>query len=202
MRRVAALALCLPLILAGGIGAHWLSYLVVVPDATARETLLAATGHAYATWLPTVEAILASIGLLTAAALVVGRRSPVDRLALRPGAFLTLPLVAWTLQEPAERAAAGYAAPLHVLLEPVYWRGLLFQVPFALVAFLVASLLLRVTRALHAATRARRERHGAARREHTIGRPLRTVFAAVAPRVRAGDALAVRGPPSAAVVGL
>ena len=200
MRRLAVLAFCLPLMIVGGIGAHWLSYLVVVPDATARETLLAATGHAYATWLPALVAIGAAVALVTLAALALGRGTAIERARLRPSAFLALPILAWTAQEPLERLAAGYANPLHVWLEPVFWRGLVFQVPFAALAMLVAAVLLRVARAVRIAVGA-----GRTPRLAIASLPPRALtgalLGAVAPRVRAGDALAFRGPPAAAHAG-
>jgi hypothetical protein len=195
MRRLAAVLLALPLMVAGGVCAHWLAYRLAVPDVSARSTLLAATGHAYVAWLPVLIGVLSALAVLAAAGLVLGRGSLLERLRLRPGVFVWLPIVAFCVQEHVERLSVGYGSPWHVWQEPTFWRGLLLQVPFGLAAYLVAALLLRGARALRAVIVAGRPRPRAV----TVLWPARRVGLAervLVRRVRGGDALRFRGPPA------
>ena len=180
---------------AGAISAHWLAYTLAVPDVSARRTLLAATGHARGVWLLGLVGCLAAIALATGAAALVRRGSLLDRVRLRPGWFLVLPPIAFAVQEELERAAVGYGTPLHVWLEPTFWRGLALQLPFGAIAFLIASLLLRVAVAVERIVERRRD---------PLLRPVvaATIRSCTAPGsrvlrlVRGGDALRFRGPPA------
>ena len=196
MRRLLALVLSLPVIVAGGLGAHWLAYLLAAPDAGVRRTLLLATGHAYQTRLPVVLGAVGGISLLLVVALLARRGTLVARLRLSPTAFVLLPLVGFALQELAERVRVGYPTPWHVWLEPTFWRGALLQVPFGLVALLIATVLLRVAAVVERriARRARAQASVvAAGRARSSAVPSRRVE-----RVRMGDALRFRGPPARA----
>jgi hypothetical protein len=145
---------------AGAAVAHTLIYLVKVPDARARDALLAATGHAY--WSVAVAAAivlgLVAVGSIAARRFLHGLRraeappSPerVDRLALRLALYQSAIFV---VQEGVERLAAGgpsgdLAATTNLLL-----TGIAAQV---LVALGVATFLAALGRAAEAVGRALR----------------------------------------------
>jgi hypothetical protein len=196
VRRLLALLVSLPLMAAGAVSAHWLAYQLAVPEASARATLLAATGHARATWQVGAVAALAAVALVTLFGLIAGRGSMLDRVKLRPGLFVALPACAFVVQEQLERYLVGYGAPWHVWQEPTFWRGLVLQVPFGIVAFLVATLLLRGARAVRRLVERRR------RKPRVVVAGAGWVVSAVSAspvlvrRVRGGDALCFRGPPA------
>jgi hypothetical protein len=194
LRRAVALALSLPLMIAGGVAAHAVAYLLAVPNEAARRALMAATGHAYAAWLPALIGVSGGVLLVTLAALVLGRGSAIERVRLRAEVFVLLPMAAFAIQEFAERALTGYGTPWHVWQEPTFWRGLVLQVPFGLAALIVATVLLGTARILHRAVARRRERFRRAPR--VIDRRSRPAYRPALSRlVRGGDALRFRGPP-------
>ncbi len=188
MRRLATLILTLPLVLAGGQAAHWLGYVLAVPSASTRETLLMTTGHASQTILPVGLGALGGMVAVLLAALAT--RRPIG-----PSAFVALPAAGFVVQEHLERLSIG-AAPWHVWQEPTFWRGLLLQVPFGLLAFLLASIMLGAARVVHRVI-ARRHRRPV-RIAGSSPRPDGPRSIVSLPRlVRGGDALSFRGPPLA-----
>jgi hypothetical protein len=196
MRRVAVAALSFPLMALGVVVAHWVAYLIAVPDAGSRRALLAASGHAYVAWLPMTLGLLAGLAVLLLLGFVLRGGASLHRLRLRPGLFLCLPPVAFAVQEHAERLRVGYDSPYHVWQEPTFWRGLLLQLPFGVVAYLLARLVLRVSQAAQALVARRR----AARHVPRPAEPRRlrrpSLLLVLPLPVRAGDALAFRGPPA------
>jgi hypothetical protein len=73
--------------------------------------------------------------------------------------FFVLPPLAFASQEFAERLLRAEAFPFQAALEPRFLLGLLLQLPFGLLALLVARALLRVVeRLVHALARARAPR--------------------------------------------
>jgi hypothetical protein len=195
VRRFVVAALSLPLMALGVIVAHWVAYLVAVPDAGSRRALLAASGHAYVAWAPTALGLLAGLAVLLLGGVALRGAGTLERVRLRPGLFLCLPPVAFAVQEHAERLRVGYDAPYHVWQEPTFWRGLLLQLPFGVVAYLLARLVLRVSQAAEAFVARRR---AAGHLPHPVEprRLSRPPLALLLPLpVRAGDALAFRGPP-------
>jgi len=144
---------------AGSQVAHVFAYRLVYPDAQVRLRDLLATGHGYMVgfpgWAPLVLGVLGGaelLGLGWSASRVVRRRpdAPVP-----PWAFALLPLVGFTLQEFLERWLVGASFPWWFVLQPTYRVGLLLQLPFAMVVYLVARLLLgaaeRIGRAISVA---------------------------------------------------
>jgi hypothetical protein len=196
MRRLLALGISLPLIVAGGVTAHWLTYLLAVPEAGARRTLLLATGHAYQTRVPVLIGALGGASLVLLAAAAVREGPLVARLRLSPAAFVALPVAGFALQEFGERLATGYAAPWHVWLEPAFWRGVLLQIPFALIAYIAATLLLRAAVLVERAVARRRAARGPRATATTTPRSFAPSGVAIPRRVRDGDALRFRGPPA------
>ena len=147
-RRLAVWLLSFPLMVAGLQGAHALAYRLVYPSAHLRLSELLATGHGYMAGYPGyVPMLLALIG----AAEIVGvgwvlagsvRRTP--QAPIPAWAFGLLPILGFTLQEFLERVLSGAPFPWWMVLQPTFRVGLLLQVPFALAAYLLARLLLRV----------------------------------------------------------
>lgn len=197
MRRLSAVALAIPLMTAGVILAHWIAYLVAVPDAGSRRALLAASGHAYVAWVPMLLGVTAAVAVLLLACLALRGGTSLAHARLRPRAFVVLPPVAFAVQEHAERLRVGYDTPWHVWQEPTFLRGLLLQLPFGLLAYAIAALVLRVSRAVQALVERRRTaRPFAPWRAPRVPRPSAAALLRAVP-VRAGDALSFRGPPAA-----
>jgi hypothetical protein len=135
-RTLAAWLVALPAAAGGVLAAHAAAYALAGGDAGAA--------HGY---LPLAEAsvcALLALGLM-AAALAARAGAPARPHAL---AFALAPPVAFLLQETAERS---FALPL----EPVVLLGLVLQLPFAVLAYLAARLLLRAAAALAPAPRPR-----------------------------------------------
>src|SRR5262249_22637684 len=131
------------LMLGGTWAAHALDYRLVVPDANARATLLAATGHGYEEWLPLTVALGAALALV---ALVRGASDLRNR-SSRPSAWpvVLAPSLSSALQEHLERLFAG-ADWWHAAFDPTFMPGLMLQVPFGLLVFMAARLVLGVAR--------------------------------------------------------
>lgn len=131
-----------------------------------RLSELLSTGHGYM-GSPSFVPLL--LGLVFAAELVgVGWvfAGSVRRSLQRPvpaWAFALLPMLGFTLQEFLERWLSGASFPWWMVLQPTFRVGLLLQVPFALVAFLVARLLLRAADRAGAGSPRRRAEAGAPR---------------------------------------
>jgi hypothetical protein len=144
MRRLLAWLVCIPIIAAGTQVAHAVTYRVVQPDPLAREELLSHTGHGYLSALSFGLAIGWSAVILGFAMLAV--QAARGRVVARPSAlpFALLGPLVYALQEHLERLIHDGAFPVGAALEPTFLAGLALQVPFALVAMLVARVLLRV----------------------------------------------------------
>ncbi len=144
VRRRAAWLLAVPLMFAGSQVAHVFAYRLVYPVASVRLRELVATGHSYMDYLPFALGVCGAVVLVSLASVVVGgvrrrRHAPVPAWA-----FAFLPVVGFVLQELVERMAAGASFPWWMVLQPTFRVGVLLQLPFALVVFVVARLLLRV----------------------------------------------------------
>jgi hypothetical protein len=149
MKGALALLLTAPLALVSSQLAHDAAYLGAEPDAEKRSHLLERTGHAYLAELAKPTALVAVALCLTGLALYSvyvrrGGRHP------RPGAlpFALVPVAAFMLQEHIERVIELGRFPHTLLLERPVLLGLALQLPFALVAYGLAWLLLRATEAL------------------------------------------------------
>jgi hypothetical protein len=148
-RRAAAWLLAMPLMVAGSQVAHVVAFRLVYPQAHVRLAALLATGHGYMIGYPAFLPLL--FGVLGGTALVgflwgIGcdLRRGGGAGAVPAWAFGLLPPLGFAIQEFLERWFMGVSFPWQVVLEPTFRVGLLLQVPFALAAFLVARLLLRV----------------------------------------------------------
>jgi len=142
-RRLLAWVLAVPLILAGVEGGHWLAYRIIYPSSNIRAQVLAASGHGYLIHAPLFLAAGAAV-VLCAFGLRVsqgGRAGSVETdVSLLP--FVLAAPLAFALQECIEQALVG-SWPFGAALAPTFMPGLVFQLPFALLAFLLARWLLR-----------------------------------------------------------
>ena len=143
MRRALTWLVAVPVLLAGSQAAHFLAYRWVYPEAHVRLLALAATGHGYLSRLPLVLGIA---GAIAAVSLLL---SAVDAARGRPArplpawAFAFLPPLALVLQEFLERSLHLGTFAWQTALAPTFVPGLALQLPFALVAYAAARLLLR-----------------------------------------------------------
>lgn len=155
MRSRLAWLLTLPLTAVGSLLAHALSYRLVAPEAEERAELLAASGHGYLANAAPFLALCFAFVLAGAARRTVRaiRGEPALRVAAWP--FAVLPPLYFLLQEHLERWMHTGGFPLEAALEPTFVVGLALQLPFALVAFVVARAVLgladRLGRALASA---------------------------------------------------
>ncbi len=150
--------LALPLMAAGSLAAHSLSYLFVsarAAEGTGEASERASRGGG--------SYLVLFLGILAATAVVaMGARLLLSRRRQRgnvvsPWLFFVLPPLAFALQEFAERLLRAEAFPFQAALEPRFLFGLLLQLPFGLLALLLARTLLRVVeRLVRALARARR----------------------------------------------
>src|SRR5713226_8747903 len=148
MRQRLPWLLALPLMAAGSLAAHSLSYLFV--SARAAEGAGEASERASrggGSYLVLFLGILAATAVAaTGARLLLSRRQRGS--AVSPWLFFVLPPLAFALQEFAERVLRAEAFPFQAALEPRFLLGLLLQLPFGLLALLVARALLRVVERL------------------------------------------------------
>jgi hypothetical protein len=159
MRQRLPWLLAVPVMVAGSLAAHSLSYLF--NSARAAESggeVSERAGSGDASYLVLFLGILAATALVAAGGhLLLGRRRYSSRLS--PWLFFVLPPLAFALQELSERLLRAEAFPFHAALEPRFLLGLLLQLPFGLLALLLARMLLRVVeRIVRALVRARRPR--------------------------------------------
>jgi hypothetical protein len=149
-RRSLVWLLTLPLAILGSQVAHGLAYRLATRDDTERARELATSGHAYLAYVPLFLGVCAALVVLALARelglLLAGRTGR----SARPSAlsFAVLGPAIFVAQEHIERFAHGGAIATTLVLEPSFALGLVLQVPFALVAYALARLLLRATRAM------------------------------------------------------
>jgi len=149
---------------AGSQTAHVLAYRIVYPQTQVRVRDLLSTGHSYMVghpgWIPLALGMLAALellGFVWTLVSAVGCRS--TRPPLPPWAFALLPLIGFTLQEFLERWFMGGSLPWWFVLQPTFRVGLLLQLPFSLLVYLMARLLLRATERLAKTLRISPVRH-------------------------------------------
>ena len=143
MRKRALLSLSVPLSAVGCLIGHAAGYALV--GMSSRDAQL----HGYFSFAPQFLAIC--IALVAVALLLRFSGRLTGRLSAWP--FALLPPLAFCAQELIERLVAGL--PAHAVFEPAVFAGLAAQLPIALVAFLAARALLRVTDAAARAIRFR-----------------------------------------------
>ena len=143
MRRSLAWLVAVPLMLVGSEAAHALAYRFAYPELHVRMQVLLVTGHGYLRWLPLVlgaAAAVVALSLLVTAADAARGRAP---RGLPAWAFALLPPIAFVVQEHLERLLHTGVFPWQEFGTPTFVPGLAFQLPFALLAYAAARLLLR-----------------------------------------------------------
>jgi hypothetical protein len=146
VRRLGAWIVALPVMVAGTEIAHTLAYRIVYPEADVRWRVLSASGHGYMGRAPLLLGLgfaLVAAGLVSVCVDAV-RRRPTTQVA--PWVFALLPLLSFTAQEFLERWVALGSVPWWMIEQPTFRVGLLLQLPFAALAYVVARLLLRTAR--------------------------------------------------------
>jgi hypothetical protein len=129
--------------LAGSQAAHVVAYRLVYPEAGIRLRALLATGHSYMDLMPLVLAVAAALVLVALLFSGVDAARGRAQRSVPAWAFGVLPLLGFALQEHLERLITTGSLPWHAALAPTFLPGLLLQLPFGLVAYLAARLLLR-----------------------------------------------------------
>ena len=138
-----------PLLAIGLFAGHEAGYRWAVPDPHQRQHLLEASGHGYSRFLPIVIAVAAT---LIAASLVSRVRTAIrgehEQAAPPPWLLAVLPPVAFLVQEFLERWLSSGHVHAATLWEPAVLIGLQLQIPFAVLALIVARVLARAADAL------------------------------------------------------
>jgi hypothetical protein len=138
MRHRAAWLISLPLAVASWLGAHCFAYWLVPSGAQQDMALHAERGHAYLGYTPAI-AIWGLALVLAGLVLCVGEALRGRRLSQPPlRLFALLPPVGFAVQEHLERLLGTGGIPHDLVTEPTFLVGLALQLPFALVALLVA----------------------------------------------------------------
>jgi hypothetical protein len=166
---------------------HWLTYAIDVPDANAREAVLARTGHGY---LPLATELAVVTGIAALAIVFLGRLMRRDRdgsgvatfgrlVAFQAGAFVAMEFL--------ERIAAG-ASVGHLFHGAILPIGLLLQIAMAGIGALLLRMLLRAADTIAGSS----SRAVVCRRSVTL--PVGW-FAEVRPGPARAGAHGIRGPP-------
>ncbi len=151
MRRAFTWLLVVPLALLGSDLAHGLDFWLAAPDREARARLLAQTGHAHEGLAPVAVGLCGLLIFLALLSRTLEARRGERSRRLPFAAFALLPPLAFALRELIERAAEQNALALHTFVEPVFVYGVALQLPFALLAFVVARALLSAAERIGAA---------------------------------------------------
>ena len=140
MSRRASFLISLPVAIGGSLLAHQVSYALQASDGLARARLLAETGHGYLARVPLLAGALIAValgGLIREAVIRwkgTGRTGRIWPIAL-------IPPLAFFAQEHLERLMHDGSFPWHLMLQPAFLRGLALQVPFALLALGLATVI-------------------------------------------------------------
>lgn len=128
--------------------AHALAYWIVYPQASVRWRVLVQTGHSYYGWAPLVLGVSAGAIAAGVASTVVDVARRRESRPLPAWAFALLPIAGFVCQEFFERWLMGGGVPWWMVEQPTFRVGVALQLPFALVAYLAARMLLRVGRSI------------------------------------------------------
>ncbi len=162
VRRCAAWLVAIPLMLAGTEAAHFFAFRFVYPNAWERSQALQQSGHGYFTLLPLLGGI--ALAVLVSAVVLHGRDAQGAAVGLTGCTSLTrfamLPPLAFALQEHLE-ALIHTGSIAGVVSSPTFTIGLLLQLPFALLTYVVARLLLVAAERVGRALSGGRSRHRA-----------------------------------------
>ena len=129
MNRRLTWLLTVPLMVGSLLAGHTVAYRLV--DAPS-------TGHGYFHYVPLVGAVLLALALCALVLEAVAVLRGEVRVSSPPWAFALLPLGAFVIQEHLERLLYSGTSPV---LEPAFLVGLAVQLPFGVVALLLARVL-------------------------------------------------------------
>ncbi len=133
--------------------AHAVAYRIAYPQAHVRVVHMLATGHSYFTRLPILLAAAGACVLVALVATAVDAARGLRARALPASAFALLPPLAFALQELLELSLHTGTFAWHAVLAPTFLPGLLLQLPFALLMYVLARLLLRAAERIGRALR-------------------------------------------------
>jgi hypothetical protein len=137
MRRHLAWPIALPLAVLGALAGHEAGYRVAVADAHERAHLLEQTGHGYLAYMPIAVGAGLALAVLGFAATI---RPTHGRHGSAPAWLVAvLPPLVFVLQEHVERYTRHGEIEWATGSQPAFLVGLAMQIPFALLAALVAA---------------------------------------------------------------
>jgi hypothetical protein len=179
----------LPLTVLAWLAAHQAAYDLAFRGSHAREHALVASGHGYLRLAPLLVAICLTAVAAGFLVRLIGRGS---RRGAPAWVFGALPLLGFAVQEHVERWLSSGELSLGRELGPAFLIGLALQLPFALVAAVLARALLSVADEVSGAL-------AASSAPRLRPAPIRVPSGFVAPPVRSllGTSRAGRAPPSA-----
>ncbi len=148
MRRSLAWLVAVPLMLAGSQFAHMLAYWIVYPQASVRLHALVETGHGYMSALPLALGVAGAVVALSLAVSVADAARGRGIRPLPPWTFALLPIVGFAMQEYLERWIAWGFMPWFAAAQPTFLIGIALQLPFGVLAYLVARFLSRTAKEL------------------------------------------------------
>ncbi|MGZ8648548.1 MAG: hypothetical protein ACXW08_07970 [Solirubrobacteraceae bacterium] len=135
-----AWTLVAPLLALATLAGHQAGYRVAVPGASARAEALAHDGHGYFAYLPLVTGAFVALAVVGLAVRARGG----GRSTLPLWLAAALPPAGFVAQETLERLVGAHHAGAGAMLgEPAFLVGLALQLPFALLALLLARRLQR-----------------------------------------------------------
>jgi hypothetical protein len=159
VKRYLAWPIALPLALIGTLAGHSLGYRAAVPDAHAREHVLAASGHAYLEYAPLAVGLCSAAVFLAFLATILGSFLGRERgSGAQAKLVAAVPPLAFVVQEVLERYLHEGHVHWQLLVSAPFVLGLLAQLPFALLAAAVAYALGRAAERLGVLLAARRPR--------------------------------------------
>jgi hypothetical protein len=143
MRRGLTWLVAVPLLVAGSQAAHALTYRIVYPGTSVRVHALMVTGHGYLDRMPLVLGAGLAVALVALVVAVIDASRGRAARALPAWAFALLAPLAFAFQEILELSLRTGTFAWHGVAAPTFLPGIALQLPFSLLAWLAARLLLR-----------------------------------------------------------
>jgi hypothetical protein len=143
MRRGLTWLVAVPLLVAGSQAAHALTYRIVYPGTSVRVHALMVTGHGYLDRMPLVLGAGLAVALVALVVAVLDASRGREARALPAWAFALLAPLAFAFQEILELSLRTGTFAWHGVAAPTFLPGIALQLPFSLLAWLAARLLLR-----------------------------------------------------------
>ena len=144
-----AWTLAAPLLALATIAGHQAGYRLAIRDPSARADALAHDGHGYFAYLPIATGTLVAVAVLAVAWRARGRAQG----TLPTWAAAALPPFGFVVQEQLERLVEAHSGSHVPFAEPAFLAGLALQLPFAVLALLLARKLQHLADAIAAPAR-------------------------------------------------